>query len=211
MTVATAHDDRLIVSGRLAQPGRNCARVAHADRLGMVVDGDEYFRALRHAILNARRSILMLGWEFDSRTRLLRGGAAGDEDEIGTLLDRVVRSRPGLEAHILIWDSALIYAFSREFGGLIKMDWLTHRRLHFRLDDSHPLGASHHQKIVVVDEAVAFVGGFDVSSQRWDTRAHEPRDPRRSDPAAPRYPPFHDVMAIVTGDVVRALADICRQ
>ena len=195
---------------RLAQAGRNCWRSARADDFGMVVDGAEYFRALKHALLAARRSILIIGWEFDSRTVLVRGEPTSKPNEIGALLDHVVRTRPGLHAHVLIWDSALIYAFSREIGGSVKMDWLTHRRLRFKLDDSHPIASSQHQKIVVIDEAVAFVGGLDISSQRWDTRDHRAAEPFRNDPAFADYPPFHDIMAVVSGDAARALSDIAR-
>ncbi len=231
MTV-TAFDHRSAAPPSLAQPGRNCRCMARADRLGVAVDGEEYFRALRHALCRARRSVLLIGWEFDSRTRLLRDGDPPDgtspdvapddgppedgppEDgpsEIGALLDHLVRRTPELRVHVLIWDSAMIYAFNREFAGLVKMDWLTHRRLRFRLDDSHPLGASHHQKIVVIDDALAFVGGLDVTSQRWDSRGHRPADPRRCDPAYPAYPPFHDLMAVVTGPVAVTLAGIARE
>jgi len=195
----------------IARPGWNCCAVAIADRLGVVVDGDAYFRALKHALMEARREIIIVGWEFDSRTRLDRTGPQSPPNEIGALLDHLVRSRPDLSVRVLIWDSAMIYAFNREFAGLVKMDWLTHRRLRFRLDDSHPLGASHHQKIVVVDNAVAFVGGLDITSQRWDSRDHLPDDPRRTDPAFSTYPPFHDIMAVVSGDAASALAEIARK
>ncbi|HLO75001.1 MAG TPA: VTT domain-containing protein, partial [Magnetospirillum sp.] len=211
MTVA-AFDRRPAAPPLLAQPGRNCRCVVRADRLGLAVDGDVYFRALHHALCAARRSVLLIGWEFDSRTRLLRDGQPqAGPNEIGALLDHLVRTNPDLRIHVLIWDSAMIYAFNREFAGLVKMDWLTHRRLRFRLDDSHPLGASHHQKIVVIDDALAFVGGLDVTSQRWDSREHLPDDPRRSDPAYPTYPPFHDIMAVVTGEAARTLAGIARE
>lgn len=211
MTVA-AFDRPPAAPAPLAQPGRNCRCVVRADRLGVAVDGDAYFRALHQALCRARRSILLVGWEFDSRTRLLRDGPApGAPNEIGALLDHLVRRNPDLRVHVLIWDSAMIYAFNREFAGLVKMDWLTHRRLRFRLDDNHPLGASHHQKIVVVDDVLAFVGGLDVTSQRWDSRDHRPGDPRRSDPAYASYPPFHDVMAVVTGPAAAALAAIARE
>lgn len=196
---------------RLAQPGRNCWRTARADQFGVVVDGADYFHALKHALLAAQRSILIIGWEFDSRTALVRGEPTSSPNEIGPLLDHLVRTRPGLRVHVLIWDSAMIYAFSREFAGLVKMDWLTHSRLRFKLDDSHPIASSQHQKIVVVDEVLAFVGGFDITSQRWDTRGHVPRECHRNDPAFADYPPFHDIMAVVTGEAARALAEIGRE
>ncbi|MBX9635392.1 MAG: phospholipase, partial [Magnetospirillum sp.] len=212
MKIATAEDrDQVRPSSRLARPGHNCGRLARADRFGVVVDGADYFRALKHALLGAQRSILILGWEFDSRTALVRGEPTSCPNEIGALLDRLVRDRPDLRVHVLIWDSAMIYAFNREFAGLVKMDWLTHRRLRFKLDDSHPIASSQHQKIVVVDDALAFVGGLDVTSQRWDSRGHVPLDPHRRDPAFADYPPFHDVMAVVTGPVAGALAGIVRE
>jgi phospholipase D1/2 len=197
----------------LVRPGRNCWRLAIADRLAVVVDAEEYFRALTETLPKAERSILIVGWEFDSRTRLLRGAPriGSEPNEIGMLLDHLAHTRPWLDIRVLIWDSALIYAVNREFAGLVKMDWFTHPRLRFRLDDSHPLGASHHQKIVVIDDALAFVGGLDVTSQRWDSRQHLAADPRRWDPAFPDYPPFHDVMAMLTGEAAGMLADICRE
>ena len=42
-------------------------------------------------------------------------------------------------------------------------------RSHFRYDNTHPIGGSHHQKIVVIDDAVAFNGGIDLTCRRWDT------------------------------------------
>ena len=73
-----------------------------------------------------------------------------------------------------------------------------------------PPGASHHQKIVVMDDAVAFFGGIDVTIRRWDTTAHRLDDPRRVDPAGVPYGPFHDVQAMMDGDAARALGDLAR-
>jgi len=193
----------------LLRPGRTCWRSEVADRFGLIVDAENYYAALAEMLPQAGHSILMLGWEFDSRTRLTRKGEGGDA-EIGPLLDGLVGRRPGLSAHLLIWDSALLYAVNREFAGLVKMDWLTHPALRFRFDCCHPLGASHHQKVVVIDDRLAFVGGLDVTSQRWDTREHRADDPRRADSAHPRYPPFHDVMAVVDGEAAAALGTLCR-
>jgi len=61
--------------GRLLAPGRNCWRIERATRLGFLVDGDEYFGAVRKALARARHSILILGWDIDSRMRLVPDGA----------------------------------------------------------------------------------------------------------------------------------------
>jgi uncharacterized membrane protein YdjX (TVP38/TMEM64 family) len=83
--------------------------------------------------------------------------------------------------------------------------------LHFRFDGNHPVGASHHQKIVVVDDAVAFVGGIDLAKSRWDTPEHRARDPRRVDPLGRSYPPRHDVQMAVDGPAAAALGDLVRE
>ena len=72
------------------------------------------------------------------------------------------------------------------------------------------MGACVHEKIVVVDDTVAFVGGLDLTVRRWDTSEHRAEDPRRVDPAGKPYEPFHDVQMMVEGDVARAIAERVR-
>jgi phosphatidylserine/phosphatidylglycerophosphate/cardiolipin synthase-like enzyme/uncharacterized membrane protein YdjX (TVP38/TMEM64 family) len=198
------------MSGRstILVPGSNCERIAPARRVAWLIDGAAYFAALADAIERAQRSVLMVGWDFHSRMRLRRDAR---DEQLVELLERVVRSRPRLRAHILGWDFAMIYALEREFLPLERFQHRTHRRIHFRLDDQHPAGASHHQKIVVIDDAIAFCGGLDVTVCRWDTPEHAADDPRRSDPGFSSYGPFHDVQMLVDGDAARALGNIARE
>ncbi len=193
--------------GPILAPGRNCERIAQARRVAWLIDGESYFDALASAIERAERSVLMLGWDFHSRMRLRRDDA---EEEFVALLERVVRSKPRLQVRMLGWDFAMIYALEREFLPLEQLQRKTHRRIQFRLDDQHPPGASHHQKIVAIDDAIAFCGGLDVTVCRWDTSEHRAEDPRRSDPGFESYGPFHDVQLLVDGDAARALAEIAR-
>src|SRR5262245_47717554 len=57
----------------LFEPGRNCYRVGHADRVALIVDGEAYFQAFVNAALRATRSIVIVGWDFHSRTHLHHG------------------------------------------------------------------------------------------------------------------------------------------
>lgn len=197
---------------RVLAPGRNCWRIERARRLGFLIDGNEYFTAVRSAIARAQRTMFILGWDIDSRMRLVPDGAHdGFPETLADFLNAVVASRRGLRAYVLTWDFAMLYALEREWLPVYKLDWRTHSRLNFRLDDRHPLGASHHQKVVLVDDAVAFVGGFDLTRRRWDTSRHPSEDRRRCDPDGKPYPPFHDVQAMVDGDVARALGELARE
>src|SRR5690242_9902712 len=103
----------------------------------------------------------------------------------------------------------MIFGTDREFPPIYGLSWKPHRRVDIRYDDTHPLAGSHHQKVAVFDDRMAFAGGLDLTAKRWDSRAHAPDDPRRTFADAP-YPPMHDVMAAVDGEAARALARIAR-
>ena len=62
----------------------------------------------------------------------------------------------------------------------------------------------------MVDDAVAFCGGLDITIRRWDTTEHRPNEPRRIDPTGASYLPFHDLQAIVDGKAALALARLVR-
>ena len=192
--------------------GRTCWRIERATRVAFLVDGEEYFGAVRSALAKAQRSIFILGWDIDSRMRLVPDGAHdGLPDPLGDFLNAVVARNRDLHGYVLSWDFAMLYAMEREWLPIYKLDWRTHRRLSFRLDDKHPVGASHHQKVIVVDDAVAFVSGYDLTRCRWDTSEHRRADPRRVDHRGVPYAPFHDVGVVVAGDCARALGELARE
>ena len=211
-------DDAALAAGEpasadgLLTPGSNCWCIEGAERVSVLIDAAEYFQAFAEACRAARRQILLLGWDFDRRETLHRDGPqSGLPDEIGAFLAALVRRRRGLNVYLLSWDFNMIYAAERELLPALRMRLLAPPRLHFRLDAAHPGGASHHQKVVVIDDRVAFVGGIDLSRWRWDTPAHAPDDPRRTDPDGKPYPPFHDLMLLVEGDAAARLGELARE
>lgn len=190
------------------QPGSNCWRVEPCRRFAMLVDGDAYFRAVREALPLAEHTIFILGWDIDSRMELVPQGAddglpAGLRDFLCALADR----RPNLRIYILSWDYAMVMALEREWLPSASAHWQAHRHLSFRLDGNHPPGASHHQKVVVLDNKAAFVGGLDLTLRRWDDNQHAPKAPLRMAEGKP-YPPFHDVQCVLDGDAAAALGEL---
>jgi phospholipase D1/2 len=196
----------------ILRPGENCWRAEPADRVRLLVDGAEYFHVFRQTAKNATRSLWIIGWDIDSRFELEREPPGdGLPTRFGDFLETLVRRNRHLHIYVLDWDYSLVFAADREWLPWYKWDWATHRRLHFRLDDRHPVGASHHQKIVVVDDSVAFVGGLDFALGRWDSCAHLPGDPRRRD-CNDRIPqPYHDAQLMVSGAAARAIGALARQ
>src|SRR4051812_9424436 len=197
----------------ILREGETCWRVARAERVAFLVDADEYFTALREAVLKAQRSVLIVGWDVDTRVRLVAEDPARDgfPSTLLAFLDAVLAQRPELHVHVLAWDFSMIYTFEREMLSSYKFGWRGHGRLHFTLDGDHPQWASHHQKIVVVDDRVAFAGGLDLTIRRWDTSEHAGHDRRRVDPRGEPYAPVHDVQMMVDGEAAAALGALCRE
>ncbi|MBK5929470.1 phosphatidylserine/phosphatidylglycerophosphate/cardiolipin synthase [Halochromatium salexigens] len=195
-------------------PGHNCWRVETASRVGLCVDGECYFSMLRQSLIAARRCIAIAAWDIHSRLELVRPDPGdGWPTAFGDLLTRLLDLRHELEIFILLWDYAPIYALEREPLFFGEVPWhkdakKRHPRLHFILDDQHPLLGSQHQKLVLIDGALAWSGGFDISKWRWDSEAHRADEPRRRDPDGDPYPPFHDLQLLLDGAAARALGEL---
>jgi phospholipase D1/2 len=201
-------------SNGIFRPGRNVWRVVQAERAAVLVDAAAYFGTLRRAMLQARHSIYIIGWDVDSRTPLVGPSGEPDDDlprELGPFLTALVERRPDLRIYILLWDYSLFFTSERQAMPAFALRWRTPPQIDLCLDDAIPLGSSHHQKIVVVDEALAFSGGLDLTVRRWDNCDHDPANPHRVDPAGKPYNGFHDVQMMVDGDAARTLTDLARQ
>lgn len=197
----------------LLKPGHNCWQTVHADRVALLIDGENYFGAFHQALQKARHSVYILAWDIDSRMRLIRKQDKPSDwpEELGLFISEVLKRNPDLNIYILNWDWAMVYTMEREWLPMYKPAWKSQSRLHFKLDGVCPLGASQHQKVVVIDDEIAFSGGFDLGKHRWDSSSHLAEDERRIDPDNQPYPPFHDVQMLVSGQAAKALADLARE
>jgi phospholipase D1/2 len=198
-------------SERLLRPGSTCWRLEQTARMALLVDGATYFPAMKAAMRNAQHSILLLGWDFDPRVPLEPHREGREQsDRLSNLLGRLLAQHPSLHVHILIWDMAWPFAIQRRDRPQRAGRWLPKERLRYRVDGVHPPGAAHHQKILVVDDSIAFCGGCDFTRNRWDTPEHLPVDERRRTADGRLYGPRHDVVMAVDGDAAAALGDLIR-
>lgn len=183
-------------------------QIGHSDRAAFIIDARDYFQAVEEALSSAQKSVIILGWDIDSRIRLT------DQDTGSRLyeaLNKAVSERPELQVHVLIWDFPLAYSMDREPLQQLFFPTKTHKNIHFRLDSEMPVGSSHHQKVVVIDDSIAFVGGMDLTAGRWDTLEHLPEDERRQKPGGESYGPYHDVQMVVDGETATLLGDMARK
>lgn len=193
--------------------GQHYHRHAGVEQSAAIVDARAYYRAFYRGALGAERYLLVAGWQFDSEVALLRGPDAEDAPLPVTFmpfLAALCARRPELRIYLLAWDFSLVYAIEREWMQRLRFAVGTPEGLRFQFD-THPLaGASHHQKFVVVDGQLAFVGGMDICDARWDDRLHTPSDPLRVDVAGEPCRANHEVQAAVVGDAARELGELFR-
>src|SRR5438105_1618408 len=196
----------------ILRPGYTCWAVARAERVAFLVDAADYFKAFYEAALRAKRSITVLAWDFNSQTRLHYDPVEPDGPPalLGEFLNYLVQRRHSLHVHVLNWDYPMVFGTDREFPPLYGFGWTPARRVHLRYDDTHPFAGCQHQKIVVIDDVVAFIGGIDLTVRRWDSPEHLAHDPRRIAYGKP-YPPFHDLMVLLDGEAARSLATLTRE
>ncbi len=183
--------------------------VGQASRFGWLIDGEAYFRALCESMQAAEREILVVGWDIDSAVELIRDDSHPlYPSPLAETLQSLVERKPSLQVRVLSWDFAMVYVLERELLPAYRFGWQDSEQLHFQLDGKHAAGASHHQKFVVIDGELAFIGGLDLTKSRWDTREHAADDPRRVNSDDQPYRPFHDVQAIVSGEVAQQLREL---
>lgn len=197
--------------GHFLRPGSNCWRIARATRFAVIVDAQEYFRAVKEAMLAAQRAVYLIGWDFDTRVEFERGDKTLEgPNTLGAFIRWIDKNRTDLRIFILKWDVGMLFELARGTPPLAMLGWLTSRRINLRLDSAHPVGAAQHQKIVVVDDTLAFCGGIDITVDRWDTRLHRDKDERRARANGKQYDPWHDATTAVEGQAAQALGTLAR-
>ncbi|GGE76249.1 phospholipase D-like domain-containing protein [Sphingomonas prati] len=193
------------------RPGHNSWCVDQADRFAVVIDAANYFRRAREAMMKAERRIMLVGWDFDARIKL-RGEPLepGEPETVGDFILWLVERKPTLEVYLLRWDMGAIKSLFRGRTIFTLLRWMRHPRIHTKLDGKHPTGASHHQKIVVIDDMFAFCGGIDMTSDRWDDRHHADGNPLRVRPNGTPHPPWHDATSAMSGPITQRFGDMVR-
>ncbi|MEV0431681.1 phospholipase D-like domain-containing protein [Nocardia sp. NPDC050413] len=192
-------------------PGETCWQIARADRLACIIDAADYFRYAKSAMLRARKRIVLIGWDFDTRIKFEPQEKTLDgPDRLGKFLSWLPKQRPDLDIYLLKWNVGAFAAIGRGMTPIFVANWLTDRRLHFEMDGAHPIGSAHHQKIIVIDDQLAFCGGIDMTVDRWDTSDHRDDNAYRTAPNGRRYGPWHDATTAVDGAAAKAIGELAR-
>jgi phosphatidylserine/phosphatidylglycerophosphate/cardiolipin synthase-like enzyme len=202
----------------LLEPGDTCWRRETSARAALLIDMADYFDAAMKAMRRARHTVHLLNWAFEPQTLFHpQDGCTGPaSDRIANFLKDLAKARPELDVRILCWKSALPVAATQHWFTFADRKVFAGSNVKFVLDDKLPLGACHHQKMVIVDDAVGFCGGGDIGPDRWDTAQHLDNDPRREKTRRKHggeeddYDSRHEVMGVVEGAPAEALGALFR-
>ncbi|XP_054157366.1 phospholipase D1-like [Oppia nitens] len=141
------------------------------------IDGAAHFEAVADALESAKQDILIADWWLSPHIYMRRPVIDGDNSRLDRILER--KAKQGVRIYILVYKEMEIGV---SINSLFTKQWLM--KLHpnikvLRHPDAArggPLLWSHHEKLVVIDQSVAFVGGIDLCFGRWDNYEHRITD-----------------------------------
>ncbi|KAL1925650.1 uncharacterized protein VTP21DRAFT_533 [Calcarisporiella thermophila] len=181
------------------------------------IDGKDYFYSVSEAILSAKYEIYIAGWWISPEFYLRRPPKQNEQFRLDRLLKR--KAEEGVMIYILVYKE-MTYALSLD--STHTKAWLQslHKNIIVQRHPDHgPEGVmfwAHHEKIVVVDCRIAFIGGLDLCFGRYDSHAHHLADYHPDNPAKeiwvgqdysnPRIKDFVDVIKYDTSLIDRSLA-----
>ena len=140
----------------------------------VLVDGERVCAAIAAELAGAHSQVHIAGWHLTPSFELTRDGdPAAVRDVLAGLAERV-------EVRVLLWAGPPVPAFqpTRKMVRAVRAQLTAGSRVECVLDSRERSMHCHHEKLVIVDDTVAFVGGVDLTSlagDRWDSTAHHPR------------------------------------
>ena len=172
-------------------------RPRSGNRVEVLVDGATAFARVAERLTAARSHVHITGWHLEPSFELVR-----DRDPpvvLGRLLAELAET---IDVRVLLWAGAPVPLFhpTRAEVRAISERLCASTRIRCALDSRERPMHCHHEKTIVIDDEVAFVGGIDLTNlagDRFDT----------SDHGARRKIGWHDVGTELEGPVVGDVAE----
>src|ERR687886_1208894 len=161
----------------------------------VLLDGAEALPRIAEELRRARSHVHLAGWHVTPTFRL----GPSPEDELRAILAELAERIP---VRVLVWAGAPLPLFRPSRGDVRRTREALERgtRIRVGLDARERPMHCHHEKLVVVDDRVAFVGGIDLTSfagSRLDATGH----PQRGEVG------WHDAAVRLEGPVVTDVAE----
>ena len=203
------------------------------NRIKYYSNGSAYWTDLASALSAAKRTIYITGWQLSAHVKLRRPG--DNRETLARYLSDA--GRRGVKVRLLLTDTSVRFKSILNNCDEIAQAWLmshpgievSRHRPKPELIEANDTSTgfdrpswTHHQKSVMIDGQVAFVGGIDLAEGRWDTDEHDLDDANAAEDTAqgdfkadekfrarkiarshhPRMP-WHDIHSRIEGPAVR--------
>ena len=146
------------------------------------VDGKDHMFAIADAIENASKELFIIDHILNPHIFMKRpdNGVDGNKWRLDQMLLR--KAEAGVKIYILLFQDSKLFHFL--LGVKETKKTLNHKNIHIFSDPgllthlhnnitiSERGFWTHHEKVLVADRSVAFVGGIDLCFGRWDTHNH---------------------------------------
>jgi phosphatidylserine/phosphatidylglycerophosphate/cardiolipin synthase-like enzyme len=162
----------------------------------VLIDGGQALPAIADELRRARSHVHLTGWHFSPDFALAREG------ELVILRNLLAELAERVDVRVLAWAGAPLPLFRPSRHDVRKMRdrLIAHSKIECALDSKERPLHCHHEKTIVIDDRVAFVGGIDITSEsgdRFDTNHH----PSRASIG------WHDACARIEGPAVGDVAE----
>jgi phosphatidylserine/phosphatidylglycerophosphate/cardiolipin synthase-like enzyme len=165
-------------------------------KLKVLIDGAEAFARISEAIAGAESHVHIAGWHVAPSFELVRGA---HPTVLGELLAQTAQRVP---VRVLVWAGSPMPVFHPTRSEVAQTVETLRRGTRIRAEADpreHPFHC-HHEKAIVIDGRLAFVGGIDMTDlagDRYDLNTHPAR----------RRLGWHDVGSSLQGPAVADVAD----
>ncbi|XP_012692381.1 phospholipase D1a [Clupea harengus] len=141
------------------------------------VNGKTYMEDLANAMEEAREEIFITDWWLSPEIFLKRPVVEGNRWRLDCILRR--KAQQGVRIFVMLYKEVeLALGINSEYSKRTLMH--LHPNVKVMRHPDHVSSSvylwAHHEKIVVIDQSVAFVGGIDLAYGRWDDREHRLTD-----------------------------------
>jgi phosphatidylserine/phosphatidylglycerophosphate/cardiolipin synthase-like enzyme len=162
----------------------------------VLIDGAQALPAIAGELLQARSHVHLTGWHFTPDFALAREG------ELVILRNLLAELAERVDVRVLAWAGAPLPLFRPSRHDVRKMrdQLIAYTKIECALDSKERPLHCHHEKTIVIDDRIAFVGGIDLTSEsgdRYDTSDH----PSRATVG------WHDTCARIEGPAVGDVAE----
>lgn len=141
------------------------------------VNGKQYMEDVANALEEAEEEIFITDWWLSPEIFLKRPVVEGNRWRLDSILKR--QAQKGVRIFVMLYKEVeLALGINSEYSKRTLLQ--LHPNIKVMRHPDHVSSSvylwAHHEKIVVIDQSVAFVGGIDLAYGRWDDREHRLTD-----------------------------------